>query len=65
MLKNRSFFGYAEDRHPDHLDAAISELGQFGEPLLHIRHGIMRIEIGLAGKNLVKDKVAGFGTVLL
>ena len=65
LPKNRSSFGHAKDRHPHHLDAAIGKLRQLGEPFLNIGHGVVRLEIRLAGENLVKDEMAWLGAVLL
>src|SRR5215470_921750 len=50
--------GSREDFHSHDSDAALSEVGQLGEPFLHVRLGVVRIKISLIGVDLEEDEMA-------
>ena len=61
----RLIFGLAKNGHVHDLDAAAREFRQLGEPVLHVWHRVVRVEICLGGENLVEDEMARLGAVFL
>src|SRR5262249_1580893 len=47
-----------EDLHSHHLDPAVGELGELGEPVLDVRHRVMGLEISLVGEDFIKYEMA-------
>src|SRR5262245_33954706 len=47
-----------EDLHFHHLDPAVGELGELGEPVLDVRHRVMGLEISLVGEDFIKYEMA-------